>query len=257
MYKLAIPHYCISAGTEYPAHWHEGHEFLTGVKGSVTVRIDNEDIILKPGESICINPYQIHSFQPIEYAEYSCMLIMPDFYKMSGIDINTTIFKNSYCDKILAELASKITKELIDKPDLMYVARIHQYAIEYFIHMFKNYRKEFSNNIQYQSKKHLAVINALNFINENYQLKISVDDISEASGYSRYHFARIFKEYTGTNIINHINSKRINKAKKLLTQNIESIDKIALECGFENSSYFAKVFRDHCGCLPTEFRKNN
>ena len=54
--------------------------------------------------------------------------------------------------------------------------------------------------------------------------------------------------------ITFINSLRCEDAKKFLLQRKSSVHEIAMQCGFENDSYFSKIFREYTGVLPTEYR---
>ena len=65
------------------------------------------------------------------------------------------------------------------------------------------------------------------------------------------------KKTTGTTITSYRNSMRLLTAKKMLINTDDSITKISYECGFDNSSYFSKLFKRSEKISPKEYRKFN
>lgn len=95
----------------------------------------------------------------------------------------------------------------------------------------------------------------LAYINANLSNKLTIEDISQNCGLSKFYVCHFFKEKTGITIGNFIKGQRISLAKQLLTvENTLSVSVIAQKCGFTNSSFFSKVFTDEVGCTPTAFR---
>ena len=66
---------------------------------------------------------------------------------------------------------------------------------------------------------------------------------------------RIFREYTGQTPIDRLNSTRIDNACKLLAQKGVSVTEAALSVGFDDLSWFSRVFKKHKGVSPKEYRK--
>ena len=253
--EIIVPHICRFTKSPYPAHWQNGVEFLYCYQGEATVYIDSEPFDFKEGDTIVINHQQIHTFESNKKAEWYCLIFSDLFFRSCKLDVSKIFFENKFRDCS----ATPLLKELCTIYDLKekdgFWIDIHRLAIEYFNHMYHNHR---CNNIKKApsiSRKHATVLKALEFIDNNYTEKITVDEVAKYIGYSRYHFVRMFKEYTDTTVQDIINIKRIEKSKEMLANTTMSIDKIATKCGFENSSYFAKVFKKISDCLPSEYRK--
>jgi AraC-like DNA-binding protein len=95
----------------------------------------------------------------------------------------------------------------------------------------------------------------MTFIRKNYTEKIGLEEISRIALLSPYHFQRSFKsvyEHTPLEFITHL---RLRKACGLLKNTKKSIAEIALQCGFENTSSFIRLFRSRFGQTPVEYRK--
>lgn len=84
---------------------------------------------------------------------------------------------------------------------------------------------------------------------------ITLDEISKIAGFSKYHFTRLFKQFTNNTFYKYLNQKRIELALTLLADPNISVTETAMQSGFANPSTFIRVFKAEKGCTPTEFRK--
>ncbi|MFJ7936137.1 AraC family transcriptional regulator [Sporosarcina sp. NPDC096371] len=101
-----------------------------------------------------------------------------------------------------------------------------------------------------------SISNAISFIKNNYANPITLDDIVDASGLSKYHFTRLFHKTIHSTPIQYLTNTRINKSIDLLKDNKLTINEIALIVGFSNGNYFGKVFRSSLGLSPGEYRNS-
>lgn len=97
---------------------------------------------------------------------------------------------------------------------------------------------------------------ALEYIQKNFREKLSVDDISSATGYNKDYLSRIFKAGTGMTMIDFLNNLRIEEARYLLLNTDKSITEIALEVGFGSNAYLSKLFRKKYTLTPNKYRFN-
>ena len=99
--------------------------------------------------------------------------------------------------------------------------------------------------------------NVLSFIHKNIDRHISLDELAETAGMSPKYFCRVFKDLTGKRPIEYLNYYRIESACEMLTLTDESVTEIAMNCGFDDMSYFSKTFARYKGLSPNKFRKQN
>jgi AraC-like DNA-binding protein len=104
------------------------------------------------------------------------------------------------------------------------------------------------------AKKHNILKHILGYIYQNYNKKIKLTDISESVNLTPQYLCKFFKDMTGTSIVEYINTYRIETVCSLLKISTLSVTDIALECGFDNISYFNRIFKKHFNCTPTQFR---
>jgi AraC-like DNA-binding protein/ligand-binding sensor protein len=100
-----------------------------------------------------------------------------------------------------------------------------------------------------------ALRKAERYIWENYTRKLSLQEIADASGLSAPYFSTIFKEEMGENLSNYLNRLRVEKAAAMLVTTNLSISGIASACGFEDQSWFSKIFKNNTGFTPGKYRE--
>lgn len=94
----------------------------------------------------------------------------------------------------------------------------------------------------------------IKYINTNYKKDISAGDVAGVLGYTDVYFSRLFKQLFNDNFINYLTGIRIENAKILLRDRSFTIKEVGESVGYNDSNYFAKVFRRSEGISPTEYR---
>lgn len=92
-------------------------------------------------------------------------------------------------------------------------------------------------------------------LEEHYAEKINLEDLSSRFFISKFHLSREYKKMYGITIGNDLTSKRISHAKSMLRFSNDSVENIALDCGFQDAGYFIKVFKKSENMTPLEYRK--
>lgn len=137
----------------------------------------------------------------------------------------------------------------------------------------KLYGESFGTALAVHLLKHFAVIplssnyyvdvlssrkkqDVLDFIEAHLDQNMSLDDLANIAGISKYYFCRLFKQTTGIPPHQYIVRRRIEKAKELLKcSNLTTVE-IALECGFAHHSHLSRHFKRLVGVSPQKFRKS-
>jgi len=108
----------------------------------------------------------------------------------------------------------------------------------------------------FQGIRHASVLRkAQRYIWENYDRKISLEEISKASGLSSPYFSTVFKEEMGENLTDYLNRLRVEKAVTLLTETEKPLTEISGLCGFQDQSWFSKLFKSFIGISPGKYRE--
>ena len=107
----------------------------------------------------------------------------------------------------------------------------------------------------FQGIQHASALKkAERFIRENFTRRISLEEIAKTSGFSAPYFSTIFREEMGENLSSYLNRLRVEKAGYMLTDTNFSLGRIARACGFEDQSWFSKIFKLYMGMNPGKYR---
>ncbi|MED4224509.1 AraC family transcriptional regulator [Neobacillus cucumis] len=169
-----------------------------------------------------------------------------ELYKRKGCTFRLPAEQNNIPD-ILSLLASN---QEIDFKISLEIYKLQGNLVE-------STRKTFENRDANVAKAVPTEIQAvLSYISENYSSKISIDQLSEISNISTYHFCRTFKKYVGTSPHQYVLNYRVLQAKNRLVETNLSIEQISMDCGFNSIGHFIKVFSQSTGGItPGKFRK--
>lgn len=122
--------------------------------------------------------------------------------------------------------------------------------------------REGSHNLSFRSlnfKEYIdkrCVKKTIEYLEENYNINITLDELAGEMNYSPYHFLRIFKSATGMTPFEYLINIKIEKAKYMLRHTSLPIEQISDFCGFSSSSYFAQAFRKKTGVTPTAYKRS-
>jgi AraC family transcriptional regulator len=129
---------------------------------------------------------------------------------------------------------------------------IHSRIIQ--IHLMPPFAIPTHHQAHYSSR----VEKALQYINEHLAEPLDLEILARASGFSPYHFHRIFSALLNESPQNYINRQRLEWAANLLVKSPSlSMTEVAMQCGFTSSSNFARSFKKHFGCTASEYAGRN
>ena len=92
-------------------------------------------------------------------------------------------------------------------------------------------------------------------ITEHYAEDLSLEELASRAGFSKYHFSRLFKSYTGDTFYHYLNRVRITHAQSMLMSQSLSITSIAYATGYSSISSFIRMFKAFYKCTPSDFRR--
>ncbi|MGN8647640.1 bifunctional transcriptional activator/DNA repair enzyme AdaA [Gracilibacillus sp. HCP3S3_G5_1] len=96
---------------------------------------------------------------------------------------------------------------------------------------------------------------AINYLNQHYQEKLTLNVIAFQIGVSPYYLSRIFKEKLGISPLKYLEAIRIYKAQQLLLHTAHNSTEICFQVGYKNFSSFYRHFNKKYGCSPSQYRK--
>lgn len=265
----------------FPEHWHNYAELIISKQEGIRYSINNtvftlneHDILLiHPGElhSLIYNPPKDPSYLLIQF-DYSLLLSMTEFKKHIYWFQKFHYFQNGENPKLTEEII-KCAEEMfaIDKADPsfkdariccklyeMFIAIGEYVTSDQFIHFVDTTAPAIipsgTKKSTHQSEITQKMIDVCSYLSQNCTEDISLDDAAEYAGFSRYHFSRLFKEFTGLSYVEFITEERLRRACELLASNTLSITDVALMSGFSSISTFNRCFLKYRKDTPSSFR---
>lgn len=119
-----------------------------------------------------------------------------------------------------------------------------------------SYISKIPNKSGESSKNALMMRAMVEYVQNNFNKKISLATLGEAAGICRSRCCSIFKEYMNESANDYVSYYRLAKSIEMSEANDMSIAEIAACCGFNGASYYSELFKKVVGCTPTEYRNN-
>lgn len=238
-------------------HCHKNIEMLFVTEGEGTFKLNNSFFSAKKGDVVIVNPYKFHSMTSSEEnpIQYICIITHSSFYEDYPIEYNSDIFVQKVTDSAVMNLGYKIFEES-RLPDLPYRKEsIKAYVNLLIITLLRNHRNFEQQNSDFDSRKYSISSSVVEYIRRNFKKGIDVDVMANDLGYCKFHLCRIFKETTGTTILQYTNSLKCFYAEQLLSTGKYSVHEVSEICGFESDSYFSLLFKKFRGVLPSAIKK--
>jgi len=105
---------------------------------------------------------------------------------------------------------------------------------------------------EYQKQQPLQ--GAIQYIEQHFKEHIEQKEMAERCGMTPFRFSRLFKQTYGIGFLEFVLRKRMENAEELLCNSQMPVTSIAYAVGFQDPSYFARAFKQHFGCCPSEYR---
>ena len=184
------------------------------------------------------------SYHTISYSNTPYHYIIITFHLDREIQLPLDIISSPVHKKRLLELFRQIVKTNFTKANgyMLYSRSLVQQLIYHIIQ---------ENLHSYNSTTYMQSV--IDYVDDNYGSKISIDTLSKITKLSTSHFRKKFKEIYGMSPLDYVNYLRVEKAKDLLRSELYTQIEIATMCGFENVCYFNKVFKKYTGTTPGKY----
>lgn len=235
-------------------NWHENLEIQLCEAGDGFVFLNSEQYKITKNDIVVVNSNVIHYTGSSTNLIYSCLIISTDFCRGIGINSNCLSFKPIIRSKKLFDLFILLKNTYLDHSIQYREAKLNKLLIELLIELAENSSVS-KNNSEINSKKIELIKSVICYLRDNYNKKITLDEIAKTVLYDKYALCREFKKYMGKTIIEDLNNYRCLKAMDLLSSG-HTVAETAELCGFDNFSYFSKTFKKFMGILPSVYKDN-
>lgn len=242
----------------YPLHSHDD-VYGVGVMemgGCYCVKAGQEASLATPGELAFFNPGQVHSGIPYRRNVYTYKMfyigqeaMKAALRELADKDRPPEFRRLIVQDRELSEKLNALHRSLADGSGPL---SLQSALLETCVRIVAKH----ANVSPKDSGPHEpgAVKRAVEFLNDRLGEKISLEELANAAGLSRYHLIRVFKKSCGLTPHAYLTQQRINRASSLLKSGETPLSEIALATGFTDQCHFTKTFRSLTGATPGRFR---
>ncbi len=252
----------------WPRHWHPAVEIIMPVDGGYTILINGTCYELKEGDIFLIPPGEMHEliappegFRLILMFDYASINRIPGFSSLSALLTRPILVTQAEAADIYEQcrdIMISITNLYVDDEPFWEIA-IDAYLIHLMVllnRFYKDQNELFSKIGSARQAEYLQKFHSVfEYIDQHYMENLDLETVAKSSGFSKFHFSRIFKQVTNSSFNDYLNHRRIQAAVALLSSSELPITEIALMSGFPSISTFNRVFRSIKHCTPTEFKK--
>lgn len=253
--------------TNYAPHWHEALEIIIPVKNTYNVIISGKTYILHPGDIFFIPPKQIHEIQaPDTGARISYLFNLETVKGLKTLSyiqtllLSPMLFSKKTRPQIYDESYTLFLKicntyfEFGELRELMIYSLLFRFFILLGTDNFSRIQEEINTTGLKKKKYYEKFEYLLSYIDRHSREPMTLETAAEQACFSKFHFERLFKSYSGMTFYEYLTHIRINKAVTLLSSSDLPITDIAFESGFENLTSFYRSFKKVKNCTPKQFK---
>ena len=239
------------------SNWHENIELLCFIEGRGNLKCGSETYPVEAGDIAVINPNVLHMTEG--ELIYHCLIIDRSFCESNGIPILSLYFreiiKSESLFKNFIQTVESIKSARSDQSPLCAAPTVRYRVLGLLLELCENHIMSETPEKKIHSASSERVKTVMTYMRQNYAKSITLDEIANLVGVSKYHLSREFKLLAGTTIFDSLNIIRCKEARHRLAEGA-TVFEAATDCGFENLSYFSRTFKKYTGQLPSEYMKS-
>ncbi|MFV0352132.1 MAG: AraC family transcriptional regulator [Oscillospiraceae bacterium] len=244
-------------------HWHLEYEIIRVLEGSFACVVDGKSWTICPGEVVFINGGSLHAGVSAD-CRYECVVF----------DLGMLMKQGDACHSILDEFSTRrwMVKPSFKKEDgevyrllnllfdtLGHKAPGYQLVTEGLLFQIfgkivaGGHRSRSKGEAPATSRKTQQLKKALHLIETSYANAITLEELAQAAGMTPKYFCHFFQRMTQRTPIDYLNYHRIEVSCFLLMTGDYTTTEVAYECGFNDLSYFIRVFKKYKGTTPKQY----
>jgi AraC-like DNA-binding protein len=275
----------------YPLHWHTATEIIMPLEYGYDVVLLKKPYNLRENDILIIPSCELHSITVPASAKNGKRIILmfePTLlYSLSGLSGELSVLHNlnlltSDDTPEIYETARSLLLAIYDeyqRGDALRIPAMYAKIIELYIAMARyysckktllyssppppyNHRHQKNTNRPSPQQTHnkrqeyIARLNAVfEYIDKHISEHFTLEAVARIANFSKFHFERIFKEYTNVSFYQYLKYIRIKKAETLLLNPELAITDVASEAGFESIATFNRTFKEIKNYTPSEYKK--
>lgn len=259
----------------FPKHRHNYVEIVYMCSGQTNHIINgSNEIVLNSGDVLFLNQNAYQEIKPAGINDIAInFIVLPEFFDVAFSMINEENILRNFIIGSLRNETGQIDYLHYKVADVLPVQNlienlvwtilnkqankrhINQITMGLLFLQLLNYTDKLDSNSPEQYEQN-QVLKILKNIEENYK-HITLTEIANNTNQSIYYLSKLIKDSTGSTFNNLLQKKRLNQASYLLTTTNLIVEDIIYSIGYNNSSYFYRIFKKRYNMTPTEYRNKH
>lgn len=248
-------------------HWHDALEIILPLSNAFQVISNNETYTITEGELLFIQPSVNHQLVfPSDGRRIIFQISLNHLYFIDSFKKNMSLLppifavtKEAYPyeSPILFDEMMEILEEYRSTKSTKEIS-IFSKILTMLVLLSEHQTMPSTRSIEKSSLKqeYMSKFSEIcEYVDSHLTENLTLDDMAKMAGFSKFHFTRLFKQFTNYSFYQYVNVRRIHHAQLLLVNPNMTVTEAAYQSGFSNTSAFDRMFKLHKNCTPTEFRK--
>ncbi len=254
---------------EYPNHWHPAVEIVMPLEGEYTMECNDIPFSLRVNDIIIICPGVLHHlyahkgrriiFQ-VDLSKIQSFGEYESFFSILQPAIMITPEDFPQIHPEIVRLMKDIYDEYFGNAPLKNVAIVQKF-LSILVMTARSYTANpdrFAGIKPTKQQEYTEKFMSMcTYLTQHCTEDLTLDEMADMAGFSKYHFSRLFKEFAGMSFYKYLNTRRIAYSEKLLLDPDINVTEVAIRSGFNSISAFMRMFKIVRGCTPTQFRNLN
>lgn len=251
---------------DYPAHWNNAFEIIVPIENAYEVCINDVIYDVRQGEVLIIPAGTVHEiFAPESGRRYIIMVEPRLFCAVEGLSSVQHCFypcvhlRYDRHGELLEEVHEFLSKAVRGYESDAYFSRpeARLYLSVFFVRVARSLLEggEHGSAGSHRQQTMSVFLDVCTYIADHCAQKLTLEDAAAYSGYSKYHFARMFKAYSGMSFYDFFLRQRVLLCEQLLGDPQLSVTEVALRSGFGSIATFNRIFKQYEKMTPTEYRR--
>lgn len=261
-----------------PFHWHTEWEMIRVREGELIIHVDEEEICVKAGDILLLRDSMFHGGASA-VGTYECLVFdfyslfhevrplkefMRPFYRLNRLPM--VLYRREEYPEI-CQIAAEIMEahynyfkksgngETEPCEGYLELTTVGGLGRLFGLILKEGLYTEYKREEVRTSHRIRRIKNVLEYVEKNYQSPITLQEMAEVAGMNPQYFCRAFKEITMQSPVDYVIYYRLEQAVRLLSATDLSVMEVALECGFNDCSYFIRVFKKQKKMTPNQYRR--
>ncbi len=249
---------------QMPYHWHHELELLRVLSGTFILSLDDREYELPEGSAVLVGSGVLHGGMPLDCC-YECIVFDPAVLLKNNAaeSVLQKLFDGEITihpllpaqDGILQLMLNDIFTAMTDESGagrLLVIGALYRF----FGHVLQSgYYDSHPEKSRATRRKVMQLKRALTYMEEHFSEPVTLEQIAAQAEMSPRYFCRFFQELTHRSPIEYLNYYRVERAGDRLLHSAFSVTEIAYSCGFNDLSYFIRVFKKQKGVTPKKYEE--